>query len=343
MVINIFLAILIIIRAITGVRLLMSGRKNNLPNLIWLSASMLVTVIVLLFAAVEGNPLANLPFSLFVFTVGSIIGQACLIVFNQLTFYKDRKSPVVSIWVIFSILSAMALYGATVSESNFKQSGWTAASSPVAVLIWGWHGLLAYQALRKLAPEKRVQDWVKARYQLIVTYSIVLVIGALASIIRNFFAGGGLQSSLGSLMAVISLITQITSVTLLFLVWAMPEAFRLWLNRNYQKRQDTQASEHALAIMDILGTAMSKETELTKILAVRGIRKLIAQKIDTDDSRKIEAHLIAYQYDDWLAFLNEPELNRYIKDTALVNPSKVLENAKYTLIENQSLFTLQAK
>lgn len=343
MFINVFLSILIIIRLLTGFRLLVAGRKNNLPSLIWLSVSMFVTVIILLFAPVEGNPLANLPFSLWVFTIGSIVGQASLIIFNQLTFYKDRKSPAGWVWGIFVILSALALYGVTVSESNFKQSPWVAASSPCAVIIWAWHGLLAYQALTQIASEKTVQDWVKARYQLIVAYAVVLTVGAIASIIRNFFAEGALQSSLGSLMATISLITQIVSIALLFLVWAMPESFRLWLNRNYQARMDEHAYVQALAIMDIIGTSMSQGTKLPKTLALVGIRKTIGREINTEDSKKIEAHVIGLGYDDWSNFLNNPELHTFIKEIANANPNDVLSNARRTLIENQSLFTIQAK
>jgi hypothetical protein len=342
MVINIFLAILIIIRMLTGLRLFLSGRKNNLPNLIWLSVSMFVTVIILLLVPLESNPLAHLPFSLWIFTLGSIAGQASLIIFNQLTFYKDRKSPVGWIWAIFIIFSAIAMYGVMVSESNFKQSVWVAASLPVGVVIWGWHGLLAYQALSQIALEKNVEDWVKARYRLIVTYAIVLIIGTIASIIRNFFASGA-ESPLGSLMSIISLITQIVSIALLFLVWAMPESFRRWLNRNYQKRRDEQVYEQAFSIMDILGTSMSTGTNLPKSLALVAIRKTIGREINTEDSKKIEAHVVGLGYEDWSQFLNTPELRVFIKEIANANPNDVLANAKHTLIENQSLFTIQAK
>jgi hypothetical protein len=341
--INAFLLILIAIRFLTGLRLLISGRKNNLPNLVWLSFSMFATVIILFFVPLESNPLANLPFSLWIFTIGSIFGQVSLIIFNQLTFYKDRKSPVGWIWIIVIILSALAIYGVTLSESNFKQSPWISALSPLAVLIWGWHGWSAYQALQPITREKTVQDWVKARYQLIVTYAIVLTIGSIASIIRSFFAEGVLQSSLGSLMAIISLISQITSVVLMFLVWALPESFRLWLNRNYQTRLDEQAYEQALSMMNIVGTAMSDDTKLPKTLAIVAIRKAIGHELNTEDSKKIEAYVMTLGYDEWYAFLNNHHLYTFLKDVAYVHPENVIARAKHTLRENQSLFTLQTK
>lgn len=340
---NIFLTILITLRIIIGLRLVATALKNRLPNLMWLSVSMFVTVIILLFAAVEGNPLATQPYSLWVSTLGSIVGQAALIVFNQLTFYKDRKSPVLWIWAIFGVLSAITLYGVTVSESSFKTSIWVAASSPCTVIIWGWHGLLAYRALSQIASEITVEDWVKSRYRLIVVYSIVLSIGGMATIVRNFFAGGSVQSPLGSAMGTVTGATQILSVILLFLVWAMPEAFRQWLNRNYQKRLDNKVYQQALAIMEILGTSMSRGTTLPKTLALVGIRKTIGKEINTEDSKKIEAHVVGLGYDDWSHFLNKPDLHIFIKEVANANPQLVLENARNALIENQSLFTVQAK
>lgn len=341
--INILLLVLIFIRFLTGLRLLVVGRKNKLPNLIWLAVSMLVTVVVLLFAPLDANPLASLPFSLWVFTLGSIIGQAALIIFNQLTFYKDRKSPAIWIWGIFIVLSSLAIYGAAISESNFEQSIWTSASSPCAVILWAWHGLLAYRALSQIESEKNVEDWIKSRYRLIVAYAVVLTIGALASLVRNFFADGTTTSTLGSAMAAVSLVTQIVSVTLLFLVWVMPESFRLWLNRNYQARMEKQTYEQAVAIMDMLGTSMSQGTKLPKTLALVGIRKTIGRSINTDDSKKIEAHVVGLGYDEWSHFLNSPELTVFIKEVANANPRDVLENARRTLVENQSLFTIQAK
>jgi|GEM_PF-2190673 len=344
MVINILFSILIIIRFVTGVRLLITGRRNKLPNLIWLSVSMFVTVVILLFTPLEGNPLGNLPISLWITTGGAFVGQAALIVFNQLTFYKDRKSPVAWIWASFIVCTVVATYGVVISESNANPSPLAAASAPCAVLIWVWHGWLAYQALKQVSSEKSVEDWVKSRYRLIVAYSIVLTIGAIASVIRNFFVGGAaLESPLGTVLAVTSLITQLVSMVLLFLVWVMPESFRLWLNRNQQKHIDEQVYEQAMSLLNILGAALAKGTPKTKEMMIYGIRKIVGETIDTSDSKKIDAHIVSLGYEEWLAFLNDPEFYLYIKDVAIVNPRNALANAKQALIENQSLFTMQAK
>src|SRR6185295_3467126 len=112
---------------------------------------------------------------------------------------------------------------------------------------------------------------------------------------------------------------------------------------NYQKRRDEKVYEQALAIMEILGNSMSRGTALPKTLALVGIRKVISKEINTEDSKKIEAHVVGLGYDEWSRFLNKPDLHIFIKEVANANPQQVLENARNALIENQSLFTVQAK
>ena len=339
----IFLVLLILIRIVTGIRLLALARRNRLPNLVWLSASMFVTAGLLLFAPAPGNPLGNLPISLWIFTIGALAGEIFLVMFNQNTFYKDRKSPVAWIWIFLIACGMVSIYGVFVSESNNHQSVWVAAHIFVATLIWAWHGGLASQALARVKAENSVQDWVKTRYRLIVLYSIVLMIGSVASASRFLFINNETQPVLDAIISAIGLITQIASVTLMFLVWVMPEQFRLWLNRNQQKRVDERVYTHASAILDILGTGMSSGTNLPKTLALVSIRRMISRQINTEDSKKIESHVVKLGYDDWYSFLEQPELSVFLKEVANVNPNNVLKNAKNTLIENQSLFTIQAQ
>ncbi len=343
MIVNIFLLVLVFVRLVIGARLFMVGRNNNLPNLIWLALSMLVTAIGLLFAPTEGNPLGNLPISIWVFLGASIVPLIPIIIFNQLTFYKDRKSPALWVWIVFIICFVFALYGAMISKSNYEQSPWITAYAPAVILIWAWHGRLAYQALKPIASQPAVEYWVKIRYRLITVYSIVLIIGVVVSFVRIVFAGGSALSVLGSVTGLITLLAQIASVALMFLAWVMPEGFRLWLNRSHQAFVDEQAYEQAFAILNILGTSMSDGTKLPKTLALVAIRKTIGNEISSEDSKKIENYAIRLGYDQWYTFLNDPYLYRFLREVANVNPQDVLGKAKQTLRENQSLFTLQAK
>ncbi len=302
----IFLVLLILIRIVTGIRLLALARRNHLPNLVWLSTSMFVTAGLLLFAPAPGNPLGNLPISLWIFTIGALAGEVFLVMFNQNTFYKDRKSPVAWIWIFLIACGMVSIYGVFVSESNNHQSVWVVAHIFVAALIWAWHGRLASQALARVKAENSVQDWVKTRYRLIVLYSIVLMIGSVASASRFLFINNETQPVLDAIISAIGLITQIASVTLMFLVWGMPEQFRLWLNRNQQKRVDERVYTHASAILDILGTGMSSGTNLPKTLALVSIRRMISRQINTETQRKSNLMWLSLAMMIGIPFLNSP-------------------------------------
>ncbi len=346
MAVNILLYLLILLRLLIGIRLIAVGKRNNLPNLYWLAGAFLVTVLGLLFAPTVGNPLGDLPFSLWLFIIGGAVGgQALLIVFNQTTFYQNKKSPVAWFWLIFAVTSVITIYGISISESNYSQSPWVAAYIvPTQFLVWGWHGWAASQARKNVMADSAVEDWVKSRYQLITVYSILIIIGVAGSLVRIVVAGGSAQSALGNLMGIITLLMQISSVTLQFLVWVMPEGFRRWLNRDQKKHSEDRIHEQAQAVLNILGTAMSDGTGVSKMLALFTIRKVIGMQINSEETAQVEARAVNMGFDEWMETLNHPELYMGIKNAgANINPYDVLDRVKQTLIEKQSLFTLKAK
>lgn len=344
MAINILLLALILLRVVTGVDLLKTARKNNLPNLKWMVIYFLGLAFGVLFAPAEGNPLANFSFSLLFFSFfAAMLPLPMIILFNQATFYQGKKSPAGWFWLVSLIGIAAAFYGIFVSESNYNQSPWVAGHTPAQILVFAWHGMLASQALSAVSKEKAVEDWVKSRYRLVIVYSLFIALGNVASFIRIVFAGGSTLSTLGATMSFITLLCQIAAVVLQFLVWAMPEGFRNWLNRNYQTRLDEQIHQQAAVILDILGAAMSENTGLDKWHSLMLIRRTIGAQIHTQDSKLIEAHALRLGYNEWLALLASPELHKAITISANMDTALIINKARQTLGKNQSLFTMQAK
>ena len=231
----ILLYALILLRVWIGVALFNSARKNKLSNLYWLVLMFGVTIIAVAFAAVVGNPLGDLPvISLWMFVGFPALFSWVLVFFVHTTFYTGKKSPIAWMLGAYAVLALASLYGVVVSTSNFDQSPWTSAFNLTQMLLWGWHGWAAWQAYQGVSRERAVEDWVKARYWMMVAYSVVLVLAAAASIVRVVGAGGSSASALGNAMSLVSLVGQILSVGLQFLVWVMPESFRKWLNRNFK-------------------------------------------------------------------------------------------------------------
>ena len=234
--VNILLFVLILLRLWIGLALFNSARKNGVPSLYWLALLFLANVVALSFAPTAGNPLGDLPdkISLWLFNGTLVVLAWTLAVFVHTSFYVDKQSPFAGILGTYLILAVVALYGVGISASNIQQSPWVSAGNLITLGLWAWHGWAAWQAYQEVARERTVEDWVKARYGMMVAYSVVAVIGAAGSITRVVLAGGTSANALGNGMALVTLVCQILSVSLQFLVWVMPERFRGWLNRNYK-------------------------------------------------------------------------------------------------------------
>jgi hypothetical protein len=233
-VVNILLWALLALRIIIGIRLVILARQNSLQNIYWLAAQYFLVAVGLAFVSTEGNPLGYLPFSLWVYNLfGFLIPQVTVIAFNQTTFYQGRTSPIR--WYIgaYILASLVGLYGLVNSESAITPNTLTVFFSVSTLLLWTWHGWCSYHAYRAVSGLKVVEDWIKARYQLIIAYSIALVISAVINLIRIPFMATA-TNSLAYIMVALTLVMNIVAVSLQFLTWVMPAGFRNWLNRSYQ-------------------------------------------------------------------------------------------------------------
>lgn len=342
--VNVLLFALILLRLLIGVQLFFSARRNRLPNLYWLSAVFILNFIGLLFAPTEGNPLAALPFAMWMFNGFVLFAGLTLINFIHTTFYANQASP--RRWFLGAhlLLCVIGFYGLTISQSSFNVSGLVASFSVSNSMLWVWHTYAAYQAYRSIAANGAVEDWVKARYRLMIGFAVIIVIATTSNTLRTAFTGGGVNLALGNLFAIVTLISNLASVTLQFLVWVMPEAFRQWLNRDQKLHDEERTSKRALAILQMLGTAMSTGTGLNEMLAMFALRAAVAKTIQSEDSVRIEAHMAALGYEEWRALLETPHLRQLcVNAAANVTVDNVLANAQKALTDKQSLFTMQAR
>lgn len=345
MIVNLLIVLLLVVRLIIGVRLIVLARQHRLANIYWLVAQFLAIVIGLPFSPVEGNPFGNLPISQWVFNLFAMWGggHLFLLIFTHTTFYQDRPSPLRWYLGASGLALALTVYGFFLSESNYHQHPLVAALNIVTILAWGWHIWSAATAIGHLSATQAVEDWVKTRYQLIIAYSIVFLIGAGASFLRNTLAGGAAITPLGNAMALLTLLMQIIGVALQFLVWVMPESFRLWLNRDYLPRSHKAQIERGGAILNLLGEAMAVNTGITKLYITLLLRREIGQRLgETEDHEKVTSHAATLGYHDWLTILNAESLQKGIANYGL-SPTPILDNGRQLLLNNQSLFTMQAK
>jgi hypothetical protein len=340
----IFLVATLVIRFLIGARLFVSSRQNNLPNLQWLALYFFVNAFNILFAPHPYNPLGNQSFSLAMFVLPVLVTQILLILFNRDTFYKDKQSPAIWFWVIFAITSIGTIYGVAISPSSSEQSPWVATYVISQLLIWLWHAQVAYQAWSGIARERTVEDWVKSRYLLIAAYPLVFVIGSLASAIRIVFTGGAGTDTLGITAAAVTLFAQFISVVMQYLAWVLPETFRLWLNRDYHTRLKEHSEHQSRAILQMIGASISRDAKVNQISSLMAVRHVIGKMINAESAEVIEKHISKMGYQEWLSVLQNPELAKHL---ALVSAAKnmdvIVENATRTLVEKQSLFTIESK
>ncbi len=342
---NILFFLLILVRLVIGVQLLITARRSHLPNLYWLGALFLVNFAAVSFVPLPDNPLGSLPVSLWIFNGYTLVSGLILIMFLHTTFYSSTRSPALWFVSIHLLLSAVGIYGLSQTQPNATLNPWAAGLNLATAVLWTWHTVVAYQSFRSIAADEAVEDWVKARYQMMIAFAVCAIITAVTAASANQLVYGSdtILVDLGNLLILISLLGSLATVVLQFLVWVMPAGFRNWLNRNQQARTQERIRQQALVVLDILGSALCQDSGMTKMIAIYALRKIIGQYLNSEDAAQIELRAIEMGFEEWMALLNDPELYILIKDSGVRSPYQVIENARQVLIEKQSLFTMRAR
>lgn len=223
--------ILVVARFIIAIQLTRVGRRNKLPNLLWLAAFFYITGIGDIFITL--SPVTNN--FIWPFFLAVSLGEIVMVMFIQKTFYQDRRSPYLIFMAIAVALLALNMYSVSVLPLPYY--------SP---FNWLWLIVVGYLAYKKIAADPMVEDWVKARYKLVIAYSLAALAAPLYTILSfvSFYVPSlamGLFSPTGILLAQVTILIFVTlGIVLEYLAWVMPERFRLYLNRNYQPAvQDT--------------------------------------------------------------------------------------------------------
>lgn len=197
-------------------------RRPDMKNLRWLAISFWANALTNIF-------LATFLESPVIFAVGVLIVQPSLVMFIHETFYRDRRSPYL-FFLILAIIVSLANLMMKALGGNADLA--TTLSAIQTAVVWLWHAMVAYRAYASLAKQRFVEDWVKARYRMMVTYA------ALAVVVQTAVLRLYLPEPWASIISISAFLCAVTSVVFQFLVWVMPERFRRWLDRNYQAPAD---------------------------------------------------------------------------------------------------------
>ncbi len=219
----VFTAITLVLRLGIGVILFRLALNPRFRNLHWLAAVFYLNFLNVFLRGPGRGQIA---------LVVMIVIQVCLALFTHTTFYQHRRSPVA--WVIGGLLTAggVSLYlSRQAPASTFPQP-----MSYMCALNWFWHGLVAWQVGLALRRDRSVEDWIKVRYVLVVTYAVTMGTLFLLPAWRSPVSLRWLWPA-----------TFVVALLLQYLAWAMPAAVRRYLNRNYRP---PLADERALSMTD---------------------------------------------------------------------------------------------
>lgn len=328
----ILIIILTAVRLWIALQLFLTARKTHLNNLYWL-AGLFALALYSLFTPTGSSPLASYP----LFLIGFLAGHFCLAMFIHTTFHRDRQSPlylVLGLLVIATVITVYALF--VMNDTNLA-----GIMSSVGLVNWVWHFVVARSAYLKIVDDPEVENWVKGRYRLMIVYIPMMILITLQVVVSTNTV---LSPRLPGILLPIGLLILIASIILQFLVWAMPEPFRLWLNQTKQQVRPSKEPKTAPNALDVFGNAMTHDTGLKTIACFYAIRSTVAKKIGTQDSDAVRQYINTMTYHEWDAILQHAELNRIlINGGADKNAAdRAIQNARQALVEKQSLLTLSS-
>ena len=218
---NIIALLALSIRLIIGVNLLLVLRRTKMKNLLTLAVVFLINAVSFAFTFDFSN-------NSFLFYTLIDIAMVFHLIFTEQTFFSGRKSPLkfilpsslvlgtinavtIGIYTMDNTLTDMFLIGKIFFALNHY-------------VVWGWFLFVAYTSYKKLSGNSAIEDWVKARYRLMIYYAVLIIVPATLLIF---------SASQTDVVTITAAVLAMVSWILQFVVWVMPETIRRILNRNY--------------------------------------------------------------------------------------------------------------
>lgn len=206
-------AVMMVLRLGIGLILLRLALRGS-RNLHWLAACFYLNFLVLFLS----GPRLTIAAQAVVIAI-----QVCLAMFTHTTFYQNRRSPIRFVLGGVLVVGAPALY--LISQS--PQGYGFRLILLIGAANWAWHALAAWQARRKLSADPSIEDWIKARYLIVVAYAAVMSALFLIPFVPMVPGSMAFYRWVwpGAMMV---------SVVLQYLAWGMPGPLQRFLNRNYR-------------------------------------------------------------------------------------------------------------
>ncbi len=186
-----------------------------------------------------------------------------LIIFTNLTFYKNRNSHAKLVLITVIIISILMIYLQTllmIKRTPLIHYLRYAIQIPYHFLVFNWLGFSSLQAYKRIKNQD-IEPWIKARYKLVFIFSFIMSLSSITQFFRPYDIAFGDPTNVISL--ILFGITSIIAITCgigFTLAWVMPNWLKRYLNRNYQPLEEKVFSEEEL--MNLIRKELSSKNKI---------------------------------------------------------------------------------
>ena len=200
-----------------------------------------------------------LHFHVAIYAIFSRSSFILMVVFTNLTFYKDRKSIlpklILTLAVIFGIIGWYYDSVRDISQTTYILS--RVFDFIHASICFDWLAFSCFSAYKKFK-NAEIAPWIKVRYKLTYISSPILTLSYLVLMFHPYDLPFGDISTTQSLIVYGLVSILILTYGIVFtLAWIMPNWLKKYLNRGYHPVEDEEISEEEL--MRLIKKQMSKE------------------------------------------------------------------------------------
>lgn len=238
----------------TGIFFLVKGKQNKMKNLMVLGIGFIALPIGFI--------------GRFIFNFNSIfqeyfvfIGFISLVIFTNMTFYKNRMKKAILVVVTVIILGIIQIvlfhmFYEIEIKRNFQYFLRVSLDLPYVLLVFNWLAYSCYRAYNRLK-DQDIEPWIKARYKLIAFSSLILSLHSIPEFFQpKDIRWGNPSDPISLIIFGITAVIGITYAIGFAISWFMPKWLKKYFNKGYERSIEKEYSEDEL--MDLIKNQLNR-------------------------------------------------------------------------------------
>ena len=254
-----------------------------------------------------------------------IVALVCQLIFTNKIFRINKKKGRFHV-ILFTALfiSGIFVYTKLINPTEDPFIPYSLFTS-IAWTTWGWFTFESAIAFRKIQKNHYVEDWVKARYLMMVLYGFFTICVWILTWVIKKDLSNQIIMGLITIFAIFGILTQ-------FLTWIMPRSLKVYLSRNYERVGDEIINADIIQFLSQQLTLIVKKS----IIICHGLC-LGSYNIYMDEVEKDRGVLL--NYSSWKVIIKQ-NLKKMLIKSKLEDVDQIIDKILYDLSENASLVSL---